>query len=44
MHLDLGEQGIPNYFTQTLKPESFKPSQVRLLARVWCQNEHAHVM
>ena len=36
MYLD-----IPKYFTQTLKSESFKTSQLRLLAEVWCQNEHA---
>ena len=36
------EQGIPKYFTQTLKSESFKTSQLRLLAEVWCRNEHAN--
>ena len=35
------EQGIPRYFTEALKLESFKTSQLKLLAEVWCQNEHA---
>ena len=39
MYLD-----IPKYVTQTLKSESFKTSQLRLLAEVWCQNEHANAI
>ena len=38
------EQGIPKYFTQALKSESFKTSQLRLLAEMWGQNEHANAM
>ena len=38
------EQGILKYFTQTLKSERFKTSQLRLLAEVWCRNEQANAM
>ena len=38
------EQGIPKRFSQALISESFKTSQLRLLAEVWCRNEHANVM
>ena len=38
------EQGIPKYFTQALKSESFSTSQLRLLAEVSCRNEHAKAM
>ena len=40
MNVSGPEQGIPKY----LKSESFKTSQLRLLADVWCQNEHADAM
>ena len=36
LNLSGPEQGIPNYFTQALKSESHKTSQLRLLAEVWC--------
>ena len=38
------EKGIPKYFTQASKSESFKTSQLRLLANVWCRNEHGIAM
>ena len=38
------DQDILKYFTQTLKSESFKRSQWRLLAEVWSRNEHANAM
>ena len=38
------EQGIPKYLTQASKSESFKTSQLTLLAEVWCRNEHANAM
>ena len=38
------DQAIPIYFTQALKSESFKTSQLRLLTEVWCRNEHANAM
>ena len=44
MYVSGPEQGIPKYFTKALKSESFKTSQLRLLADVWCRNEHANAM
>ena len=38
------EQGIPKYFDHTLKSESFKTSQLRLLTEMWCRNEYANAM
>ena len=38
------EQGILKYFTQALMSESFKTSQLRLLAEGWCRSEHANAM
>ena len=44
MNVSGPEQGIPKYFAQALKSDSFKTFQLRLLADVWCQNEHANAM
>ena len=44
MNVSGPEQGLPKYFTQALKSESFKTCQLRLLADVWCRNEHANAM
>ena len=38
------ERGIPKYFTQAVKSESFRTSQMRLMAEVWWRNEHANTM
>ena len=44
VNVSVPEQSIPKYFTQALKSESFKTSQLRLLAEVLCQNQHANAM
>ena len=44
MNVSGPEQSLPKYFTQALKSESFKTCQLRLLADVWCRNEHANAM
>ena len=44
VNLSRPEHGIPKYFTQALKSESFKTSQLRLLAEVWCRNKHVNTM
>ena len=43
MCLDLNS-ACQKYFTQALKSDSFKTSQLRLLAEELCQNEHAKAM
>ena len=42
VHVSGAEQRMPKDFTQALKSESFKTSQLRLLAEDWCQKEHAN--
>ena len=39
MYMDLNRAYIPKYFTQGLKSESFKTSQLGLLAGEWSRND-----